>query len=204
MTVDEIDLYKLGAEDVKKYLPDGERAACGAADWGEYAQMLVDGTARAGECEAIPPRMAAAIDAVLSLDIRLPESDPMQQKVTDRLVEFNSPDESSPVLLTGNSVVTHRILRLIFEAARVPAFVVVVDTNGLTADNAVAAGAFTPMAVMKAIADSGIAGRTLSRRIIIPGLAHASKSAMERTTRWTVEVGPVSGFELPLYLLKEQ
>jgi len=204
MTIEEIDLYKLGAEDVLRYLPQGERAACKARSWSEFAQMLIDGVARAVECEAIPLRMAAALDAVLSLDVRLPESDPMQQKVTEGLVELNSPDEKDPVLLTGNSVVTHRILRLIFDAARVPAFLVVVDTNGLTADNAVAAGAFTPMAVMKAITDSGIAARSSSRRIIIPGLAHASKSAIERITRWTVEVGPVSGFELPMYLLTER
>lgn len=204
MTIEEIDLYRLRAEDVLRYLPQGERAACKAGSWSEFAQMLIDGAARASECEAIPPRMAAALDATLSLDVRLPESDPMQQKVTERLVELNSPDENGPVLLTGNSVVTHRILRLIFDAARVPAFLVVVDTNGLTADNAVATGAFTPMAVMKAITDSGIAARSSSRRIIIPGLAHASKSAIERITRWTVEVGPVSGFELPMYLLTER
>lgn len=204
MTIEEIDLYKLGTEDVMRYLPQGERAACKAGSWSEFAQMLIDGAARAVECETIPPRVAAALDAVLSLDVRLPESDPMQQKVTESLIELNSPDENSPVLLTGNSVVTHRILRLIFDSARVPAFLVVVDTNGLTADNAVAAGAFTPLAVMKAITDSGIAARSSSRRIIIPGLAQASKSAIERITRWTAEVGPVSGFELPMYLLTER
>ncbi len=204
MTVEEIDLYKLGAEDIKRYIPESERASCGAADWGEFAHMLLDGTARARECEAMDSRMALALDAILSLNIRLAESDPMQQKVTDRLVEFNSPDESSPVLLTGNSIVTHRILRMIFDAARVPAFLIVVDTNGLTTDNAVAAGAFTPMAVMKAMTESGISTRSRSRRIIIPGLARDLKSSIERVTRWSVEVGPVSGFELPLYLLKRE
>ncbi|HPT74393.1 MAG TPA: hypothetical protein PKX52_05780, partial [Methanomassiliicoccaceae archaeon] len=118
--------------------------------------------------------------------------------------EFNSPDESSPVLLTGNSVVTHRILRTIFDATRVPAFLVVVDTNGLTADNAVAAGAFTPMAMMRAMEESGITSRSMSRRIIIPGLARDLKGSIERVTRWKVDVGPVSGFELPLYLLKNE
>ena len=65
-------------------------------------------------------------------------------------------------------------------------------------------GPSSPMAGMRAITDSGITARSSSRRIIIPGLAHASKSSIERVTRWNVEVGPVSGFELPLYLLKEQ
>jgi acetyl-CoA decarbonylase/synthase complex subunit gamma len=204
MTIEEIDLYRLEEKDIKRYLPDGQRAACGAGDWDEFAHKLLDGTARARECEAMDPRMALALDAILSLNIRLAESDPMQQKVTDRLVEFNSPDESSPVLLTGNSVVTHRILQTIFDATRVPAFLVVVDTNGLTADNAVAAGAFTPMAMMRAMEESGITSRSMSRRIIIPGLARDLKGSIERVTRWKVDVGPVSGFELPLYLLKNE
>jgi len=204
MTIEEIDLYRLEAKDIKKYLPEGERTACGAGDWDEFAQMLLDGEARARECEVMDPRLALAMDAVLSLDIHLPESDPMQQKVPEKLIEFNSPDESSPVLLTGNSVVTHRILRTIFDATRVPAFLVVVDTNGLTADNAVAAGAFTPMAMMRAMEESGITSRSMSRRIIIPGLARDLKGSIERVTRWKVDVGPVSGFELPLYLLKNE
>ena len=46
MTIEEIDLYKLGAEDVLRYLPQGERAACKARSWSEFAQMLIDGVAR--------------------------------------------------------------------------------------------------------------------------------------------------------------
>jgi len=166
--------------------------------------MLVDGTSRAGECNVIKPRLAAAIDAVLAIDVRLPESDPMQQKVPEKLVEINSPDETSPVLLTGNSIITHRILKLIFDAARVPVFIIPVDTNGLTADNAAATNAFTPMAVMKALTDSGISARTSTRKMIIPGVAGDAKSSIERITRWSVEIGPVSGFELPLFLIARE
>jgi CO dehydrogenase/acetyl-CoA synthase gamma subunit (corrinoid Fe-S protein) len=204
MTIEEIDLYKLRAEDLGRYLPAGDSSACGAKSWTEFAQMLIDGKAKASDCGKIEKRMAAAIDAVLSIDIHLPESDPMQQKVPEKLFEYNSPDESSPVLITGNSIITHQILKLIFERSKAKAFVIPVDTIGYTMDNSVVGGAFTPMQVMKAINESGISNRSSGRRALISGLAGEQKSGIERITRWSLEIGPVSGFEIPMYLLSRQ
>ncbi|HSV42392.1 MAG TPA: hypothetical protein VLH13_03160 [Methanomassiliicoccales archaeon] len=203
MAVEEIDLYKLTAEDLMNYLPSGDSTSCGAKNWSEYAQMLVDGKVRATDCKKIDKKMAAAIDAVLAVDIRLPESDPMQQRVPDKLIEFNSPDESSPIILTGNSIITHQILKLIFDATKVKAFVIPVDTGGYTMDNSVVACAFTPMAVMKAITESGIAEKNSSRSALISGWARDLKGNIERITRWNLEIGPNSGFELPLYLISQ-
>ncbi len=50
MTIEEIDLYKLKAEDLQKYLPDGDASSCGAKSWAEYAQMLVDKKVKASDC----------------------------------------------------------------------------------------------------------------------------------------------------------
>ncbi len=198
MAIEEIDLYKLKAEDLVKYLPGQDKG------WVGFAQKLIDKNAKAVDCSKIDKKMADAIDAVLSIDIRLPESDPMQQKVPEKLFEYNSPDESSPVLITSNSIITHQILKLIFERSKAKAFVIPVDTIGYTMDNSVVGGAFTPMAVMKAINDSGIASRSSSRKALISGLAGEQKSGIERITRWSMEIGPVSGFEIPMYLLARQ
>jgi acetyl-CoA decarbonylase/synthase complex subunit gamma len=148
--------------------------------------------------------MAAAMDAVLAIDIHLPESDPMQEKVPQTLFEYNSPDEDSPIILTGNSIVTHKILKLVFDATKVKVYIIPIDTNGYTFDNAVVAGQFTPMNVMKAINDSGIAAKNPARKAVISGLAKDLKGNIERMSRWSLEVGPVSGFELPLYLISIQ
>jgi acetyl-CoA decarbonylase/synthase complex subunit gamma len=201
MTIEEIDLYKLKAEDIVKYLPEGDSSASGAKSWTEFAQMLIDKKVKAVSCAKIDKKMAEAIDAVLSIDIRLPESDPMQQKVPEKLFEYNSPDENSPVLITGNSIITHQILKLIFERSKVKAFIVPVDTNGYTMDNSAVAAAFTPMATMKAINESGVGNKVSARKAIISSLAADQKSGIERIARWSLELGPVSGFELPLYLL---
>ena len=204
MTIEEIDLYKLKAEDLVKYLPEGDGRTCGAKSWMEFAQMLIDGKAKAPDCNKIDRQMAEAIDAVLSIDIHLPESDPMQQKVPEKLFEHNSPDENSPVLITGNSIITHQILKLIFDRSKAKSFVIPVDTMGYTMDNSVVGGTFTPMQVMKAINDSGIANKSSARKAMISGLASEQKSGIERITRWSLEVGPVSGFEIPLFLLARQ
>jgi acetyl-CoA decarbonylase/synthase complex subunit gamma len=200
MVVEEIDLYWLKAEDLAKYLPEG---GCGDAKSArELAQALIDKKRNAVDCGDIDKRMAETIDGVLSVDIRLPESDPMQQKVQEKLFEYNSPDADSPIIVTGNSIITHQILGLILNAAKTKAFVIPVDTMGFTYDNAVAGGNVTPMQVMKALTESGISNKNMSRKMIIGGLGSNLKSGIERITRWSVEAGPVSGYELPLYLLR--
>jgi len=75
-----------------------------------------------------------------------------------------------------------------------------VDTQGYTLDNAVTERTFSPMGVMKALMDSGVASKAQTRMLIIPGLASGMEKNIERAARWTVEVGPVSGFELPIFL----
>ena len=200
MTIEEIDLYWMKAEDLAKYLPE---EGCGAKNAKEFAQMLIDKKLKAADCDKIDKKMAAAIDGVLSVDIRLPESDPMQQKVPEPLYEYNSPDADSPIIVTGNSIITHQILGLILNAAKVKAFVIPIDTMGFTYDNAVVGGNLTPMKVMTALTGSGIASKSSSKKMIIGGLGASLKGNIERITRWTVEVGPESGYELPLYLLSK-
>lgn len=200
MTVEEIDLHQLTAEELVKYLPPEGCKEKGFAGGKKLSEALVDKKVRASECNGIDPEVAAAIDGVLSLDLRLPESDPMMNKADEKLIELNSPDNSSPVLITGNSVITRQILTSIFARTKVKAFLVPTETLGYTVDNAVNENTFTAMSVLKGIGESRIASMVNERKLIIPGLAENMKSGIERITKWQVEVGPVSGFELPIFL----
>jgi acetyl-CoA decarbonylase/synthase complex subunit gamma len=201
MPIEEIDLYKMSAEDLAKYLPASGCAKAGAKNERELAEKLIGKAVKAVDCSEIDKKMATAIDAVLAIETRLPESDPMQEKVAEMLIEYGNPDADSPIIITSNSKLTQRILKEIFDASMAKVFVIPVDTNGYTLDNSVVVNAFTPMAVMKAITDSGIAGKTSTKKAIISGLLVNQKNSIERITRWSLEVGPVSGYELPLYLL---
>lgn len=204
MTIEEIDLYKMNADDLGKYLPSAGCASCGAQNSEELAKNILAGKCKAADCTSIGKELAGAMDHILSMDIHLPESDPMMQKVPEKLIEINSPDVDSPVVITGNSIITHRILKLIFETTGTKAFVIPVETIGYTLDNSIGSNAFTAMGVMRALTESGIVSKVSKRRMIIPGLASDQKSSIERITRWNVLVGPVSGFELPLFILQNR
>ena len=200
MTVEEIDLHQLTAEDLAKYLPPEGCKEKGFAGRRALSEALVSRKLKASECKGMALELADAIDGVLSVDLRLPESDPMMNKVEEKLIEINSPDSSSPVLITGNSVITRQILTAIFGKTKVKAYLVPTETLGYTIDNAINENTFTAMSVLKAIGDSRIASRVDERRLILPGLAETTKSSIERITKWPAEIGPVSGFELPIFL----
>lgn len=201
MAIEEIDLYWMSPEDLAKYLPDEGSAKAGAKTQTMLAKKLIGKEIKAVDCPEIDKRMAATIDAVLGIKTRLPESDPMQETVSEKVFEYGNPDPESPVILTSNSKLTQKILAEIFAVSKAKAYVIPVETSGYTMDNAVVAGMFTPMAVMKAITDSGLSGKVTARKAIISGLASDQKNGIERITRWFLEIGPVSGYELPLYLL---
>jgi acetyl-CoA decarbonylase/synthase complex subunit gamma len=200
MTVEEIDLHQLTAEDLVKYLPPEGCKEKGFASVRALSEAMIGKKVKALDCRAIPPALADAIDGVISLDLRLPESDPMMNKVEEKVIEVNSPDSSSPVLITGNSVITKQVLTTIFSKTKVKAYVIPTETLGYTVDNAVNENTFTAMNVLKGISDSRIASMVNERNLIIPGVAETAKSSIERITKWHVEIGPVSGFELPIFL----
>ena len=97
MTVEEIDLYWLKPQDLMSYLPTDKTPGCGAKDWEEFAQMLVDKKVKAADC--VGRQGGGGHRRALSVDIRLPESDPMQQKVPEPLFSTTpgrGPRSSSP------------------------------------------------------------------------------------------------------------
>jgi len=113
----------------------------------------------------------------------------MMQKIPKKLFEDSSHGESLPVLMTGNSIITHQIPKLILETTNIKAFVVPSETVGCTVDNAVHEGTFTPMAVMKALTGSGLAAKNGHKRMIGPGPCQELKNSIEAVTHWSMIVG---------------
>jgi CO dehydrogenase/acetyl-CoA synthase gamma subunit (corrinoid Fe-S protein) len=200
MTVEEIHLYPLLPENLEQYLPGDDCGKCTGKTCNQQAKLIVQRKGSATECPKLSKRLAGTIDAVAGLDIRLAESDPMMTKSGERLVEINAPGEDAPILVTADSSITVPILKRIFAVTEIKAFLVPVESGGYTLDNAVEERMFTAMAVMKALMDSGASGRSSQRTIVIPGLARPLDKTIERATRYQVKVGPVSGFELPIFL----
>ena len=139
---------------------------------------------------------AAALPSIPSLDIPRP---------TDAgLFELNDPAPDSPVLVTGNSQLTHEVLLAVLSTTAAPMWMVSVDTGGHTVDMSLVFKTLTPEAIAGAfganestVHDRRIQG--LCGRIILPGLAEGAAAAVSELLGRAVEVGPICAAELPLF-----
>ena len=82
-------------------------------------------------------------------------------------------------------------------------FLLMSDTKGYSVDNAVEEKRFSPFEVMKVVTETEVGSSVSHRELMIPGLTKHLASQIKQVTGWNVTVGPVSGFEIPLFLIRE-
>jgi len=113
------------------------------------------------------------------------------------------PDESSPVLLTGNFDLTVR--RLMNALRDIDAWLLVAPSGGINVWCASSGGHLTTHQVVTALKTSGIADRVNHREVILPQLAATGVLALDvfRRSRWKVRFGPVDMHDIPEYLEKK-
>ena len=196
------ELYPLEVEDLLNYLPDVDYSECGAANDVEFAELVIEGKALPSKCPILDEKIATAMEKVVKLELPLIPFDTMMESVTPGLIKIGNPTPDSEVLVTGNFRETVSILKLILEATLTDAFLLITDTKGYSIDNAVVEKTFRSFEIFKALTESGIAAEINHFRLIIPGLAHSLATEIKKLTTWDVVVGPISGLELPLYLVK--
>jgi len=111
--------------------------------------------------------------------------------VTEGIYEIGTPDENSPVLVTTNFALTYFIVSGEIEASRVPAYLLIKDSEGLSVMTAWAAGKFSGDDVGMFVKKCGIADKVKHQEVIIPGYAAAIAGDMEEELPgWTITVGP--------------
>ena len=121
--------------------------------------------------------------------------------VSEGIYEIGGPDENSPVLITTNFSLTYFIVSGEIEASRIPSWLLIMDTEGLSVMTAWAAGKFAGDAVGVFVKKSGIAGRIVCKEIIIPGYAAAISGELEEELRdWEVIIGPRDASLIPKFL----
>jgi acetyl-CoA decarbonylase/synthase complex subunit gamma len=121
--------------------------------------------------------------------------------VTQGIYEINGPDENSPVLVTTNFSLTYFIVSGEVEASRVPSWLLIMDTEGLSVMTAWAAGKFAGDAVGVFVKKCGIADKVAHKKVIIPGYAAAISGDMEEELPgWEVVVGPRDASLIPKFL----
>jgi acetyl-CoA decarbonylase/synthase complex subunit gamma len=123
--------------------------------------------------------------------------------VEAKLYEIGGPDENSPVMFTTNFSLTYFSVAGEVERSKVPAYICVVETEGLGVLNAYAGDKISAEAVVKTIAAQKVADKVKHRKLIIPGLLPIFRAEIEDTSEWEeVIIGPESAREIPAFLQK--
>ncbi len=115
---------------------------------------------------------------------------------------IGTPTEDSPVLITTNFSLTYFIVSGEAESSRVPCWLLVMDTEGLSVLTAWAAGKFVGDAIGAFIKKSGITEKVKHRRVVIPGAVAAVSGDLEEElgAGWEVKIGPREAAHLPAFL----
>ena len=129
-------------------------------------------------------------------------TDPQRPLATTAgIYEIGGPTENSPVLITSNFSLTYFIVSGEIENSKVPSWLLVMDTEGLSVMTAWAAGKFVADAIAPFVKKSGIADKIKHRKLIIPGYAAVEAGGLEEELAgWQILVGPRDGAHIPAYL----
>jgi acetyl-CoA decarbonylase/synthase complex subunit gamma len=119
------------------------------------------------------------------------------------LYRVGEPGKDAPVLMTVNFSLTFFTIQGYLESARMPCFMLIVDTEGLSVLTAVAAGKLSEMLVKDSLKKFGVEDEVSHRKLIIPGYASPLSGRIEEATGWKVLVGPRDAAEIGDFLHEE-
>ncbi|MEM3549575.1 MAG: acetyl-CoA decarbonylase/synthase complex subunit gamma [Candidatus Bathyarchaeia archaeon] len=113
---------------------------------------------------------------------------------------LGTPDENSPVMFTTNFALTYYTVASDIESAKVNAYLLVVDTEGIAVESAVAGRKLTADKVAESLKACGVENKVKHRKLIIPGKAARLSGEIEEASGWQVLVGPTDSSEIPKFL----
>jgi acetyl-CoA decarbonylase/synthase complex subunit gamma len=129
-------------------------------------------------------------------------TDPQRPLATTQgIYEIGGPNENSPVLITTNFSLTYFLVSGYIETSKIPCYLLVMNTDGLSVMTAWAAGKFVADAIAPFVKKSGITDKVKHHKLVIPGHAAAESGGLEEElSDWEILVGPREGAYIPAYL----
>jgi acetyl-CoA decarbonylase/synthase complex subunit gamma len=174
-----------------------------AAATGMQETAIVTGILRFASVIVVENPDQASLLGLLTLRQNI-YTDPQKPiQMTPGIYRLGTPGPDSPVLLTVNFSLTFFTLQGYLEAARIPCFMVIVDTEGLSVLTAVASGKLNETLVAESLKKFGLEKEVSHRSLIIPGYAAPLSGRIEEAAGWKVLVGPRDAAEIGEYLEKE-
>jgi acetyl-CoA decarbonylase/synthase, CODH/ACS complex subunit gamma len=150
-----------------------------------------------------PPLSPASAKAALTLRQNI-YTDPQKPiQMNPGLYRIGTPGKDAPVLMTVNFSLTFFTLQGYLESTRIPCFMLIVDTEGLSVLTAVAAGKLNETLVRDSIKKFEVGNEVSHKTLIIPGYSAPLSGRIEEATGWKVMVGPRDAAEIGEFLHEE-
>jgi acetyl-CoA decarbonylase/synthase complex subunit gamma len=129
-------------------------------------------------------------------------SDPqVPMQVKQDIYKVGEPDENSPIIVTTNFALTYFLVKGEIENSKIPAWLAIMDCDGLSVLTAWAAGKFSAGKIAQFIKESGIEEKLNHKELIIPGYVAMLKAAIEdKLSGWKVIVGTKEASGIPAFL----
>ncbi len=133
-------------------------------------------------------------------------TDPQRPMATEQgIYPINNPNENSPVLITTNFSLTYFIVSGEIEGSRQPAWLLIMDVEGLSVLTAWAAGKFVADTIGAFVKKSGIAEKVSHRSLVIPGYSATISGELEdELPEWKITIGPREAAHIPAFLKQYQ
>ncbi len=111
--------------------------------------------------------------------------------------EIGNPDPESPLFVTTNFALTYYTVESDITSNKIDSYLMVVDTEGLGVESAVAGGQLTADLIKDTLERYEADKKVKHKTMIIPGLAARMSGETEDVTGWTVLVGPRDSGRIP-------
>lgn len=121
-------------------------------------------------------------------------------QIEPKLYPIGSVGPLSPVLVTTNFSLTYYTVLGEVEASKVPAYIISIDTEGMSVLTAWAAEKLTPDKISSSLAKAGIKDLVSHQSLIIPGYVAVMSGDLEEQSGWKVIVGPKEASGIPSFL----
>lgn len=143
----------------------------------------------------------AAIYPLLALRQNI-YTDPQKPiQVSPGLYEISNPTPDSPLLVTTNFSLTYFSVAGEIEGCGKPAWLLIVDAEGMSVLTGWAAGKFDAVRIAKSVQQFGVADKISHKKIVIPGLVSTISGELEEELAgWEIRVGPREAIDIAAYL----
>ena len=141
-----------------------------------------------------------AIAAVLTTRQNIYTDPRKPVQVEPRLYEIGSPSDNDPLLITTNFSLSYYSVEGELTAARLPARILAVDTEGTSVLTAWAADKFNPETIAKALNDFEADKAVKHHKVVIPGHVAVISAGLADESSWEVLVGPKEASGIPSYI----